>query len=337
MYLERLAEAQEHAAAAVSSMARHGIAPNPQNFAIWYEYHAGQNSDLKRTIDIVVSNHREFDERTLHTLYEDFFTSTKEELALHGISVRVQHTLHEVLGLVDGARTDATRYGASLQDVSGQLVGDVSPLAALIERLLGEAHEMARRSERIGYRLKQSVQTIKTLEHTLDDVRREATTDGLTGIANRRAFDTILRETAGEAMNSGDDLSVLIVDIDHFKTFNDTWGHQTGDEVLRLVASTLQQNIRGQDTAARYGGEEFAVILPATPVASAVAVGNNIRRACERSQFVTRDTQQPVDPVTVSIGAACYDPGEALSNWIHRADAALYRAKQGGRNCVMSD
>ena len=147
MYLERLAEAQDHAGAAIGSMARHGVAPNPQNFAIWYQYHSGQNADLKRTIDIVVSNHREFDERTLHDLYEDFFTSTKEELALHGVSVRVQDTLHEVLGLVDGAHTDATRYGATLQDVSGQFVSDVSPLAALIERLLGEANEMARRSD----------------------------------------------------------------------------------------------------------------------------------------------------------------------------------------------
>jgi diguanylate cyclase len=337
MYLEPTAEAQAYAAAAIGSMTKHGIAPNPQNFAIWYEYHTGQNADLKRTIDIVVSNHREFDERTMHDLYQDFFTSTKEELALHGISVRVQDTLHEVLGLVDGARTDATRYGATLQDVSGQLVGDVSPLATLIGRLLDEAHEMARRSDRLGFRLKQSVQTIKTLEHTLDDARREATTDGLTEIANRRAFDLILRETAAEAMNSGDDLSVLMIDIDHFKHFNDTWGHQTGDEVLRLVAATLQQNIRGQDTAARYGGEEFAVILPVTPSDAAVAVGNNIRRACERQQFFTRDTQQAVGSITVSIGVACYDPGEALTNWIRRADAALYGAKQGGRNCVRFD
>ena len=168
-------------------------------------------------------------------------------------------------------------------------------------------------------------------------MRREATTDGLTEIANRRAFDTILRETAGEAMNSGDDLSVLMIDIDHFKIFNDTWGHQTGDDVLRLVAATLQQSIRGQDTAARYGGEEFAVILPATSLSAAVAVGSNIRRACERLQFVTRDTQQAVGTVTVSIGGACYEPGEALSNWIRRADAALYRAKQEGRNRVVSD
>ena len=337
MYLESNAEAQDFAGAAINSMAKLEIAPNPQNFAIWYEYHTGQNADLRRTIDIVVSNHREFDERTLHDLYEDFFTSTKEEAALHGISVRVQSTLNEVLGLVDTARSDAARYGASLKDVSGQIVGDVSPLTALIERLLGEAREMARRSEQLGYRLKQSVQTIKTLGHTLDDVRREATMDGLTAIANRRAFDTILRETAAQAMNSGDDLAVLMIDIDLFKKFNDTWGHQTGDEVLRMVASMLQQNIRGQDTAARYGGEEFAVILPSTSLDAAAAVGNNIRRACERTQLVTLDTRQPIDTITVSIGAACYDPGEALANWIRRADAALYRAKREGRNRVMSE
>jgi diguanylate cyclase len=254
---------------------------------------------------------------------------------VHGISVRVQETLGEVLGLVDTARADATHYGAALSNVSGQLVSDVSPLAVLLERLIGEAREMARRSERLGHRLKQSVRTIKTLEHTLDDVRREAMTDGLTGIANRRAFDTALREAAAEAMNSGDDLSILIIDIDHFKTFNDTWGHQTGDAVLKTIASTLVQTIRGQDTAARYGGEEFAVIFPATSLEAAVAVGNNIRRSCEKRQLVTHDTEEPISAITVSIGAACYDPGEALSNWIQRADAGLYRAKQGGRNRVM--
>jgi diguanylate cyclase len=196
---------------------------------------------------------------------------------------------------------------------------------------------MARRSEWLGNRLRQSVETIRTLEVTLEDVRREATTDGLTEIANRRAFDSSLRETAAAAMNSGDDLAILMIDIDHFENLNDTWGHQTGDEVLRLVAATLQKNIRGQDTAARYGGEEFLVILPATQLDGAVEVGNHIRRACERQQFTPRDAHQLVFMPTLSIGTACYDPGEALSNWIRRADAALYRAKHGGRNCVVSN
>lgn len=90
-------------------------------------------------------------------------------------------------------------------------------------------------------------------------------------------------------MNTGDDLCLIILDVDHFKKFNDTWGHQTGDEVLKLVAATVQQNVRGQDRAARYGGEEFAVILPCTPPEGAATVGENIRQAMETQQFVARE------------------------------------------------
>ena len=337
MYLERNVEARDHAGAAIDSMRRSVIPPTPQNFAIWYEYHAGQNAGLNRMIDVIISNDRPFDEQVMQDLYADFFTSSKEELALHHVSVRVGNTLDEVMGLIATATSDAARYGATLQDASSAIVSPINPLAALIERLLADARDMARRSERLGNRLQQSVQTIKTLETTLADARRDATIDGLTEVSNRRAFDTILRETAGDAMNSGDDLSLLMIDIDHFKRLNDTWGHQTGDDVLRLVAATLRQCIRGQDTAARYGGEEFALILPATPLDGAIEVGNHIRLACAKLQFVPLGTDQPVDMPTLSIGAACYDPGEALANWIRRADSALYRAKHGGRNCVMSD
>ena len=328
---------QAHADAAVESMRQNDIPPNPRTFTVWDEYHAGRNADLKRTIDIIVSNDRPFDERVLHDLYEDFFTSTKEEHALHSVSVRVRDTLDEVLSLVATASSDAARFGVSLHDASTEIVSPINPLAALIERLLDESREMARRSERLGNRLHQSMQTIKTLETTLEDARREATTDSLTGVANRRAFDAALRATAGDAMNSGDDLSLLMVDIDRFKSLNDTWGHQTGDEVLRLLAGLLRQNVRVGDIPARYGGEEFAVILPTTSLESAVAVGNHIRIACEVHQFLPLGIEQPVPMPTVSIGASRYEPGEALANWVRRADAALYSAKHGGRNRVVSE
>jgi diguanylate cyclase len=335
VHLGRVEEAQSYASATLVSLARHEVSPTPHNFAIWYEYHAGQNPNLSATIDIIESNHRPFDEKVLSELYEGFFTSTKEELALHGISGQVQDTLHEVLNLVDNARADATRYGITLSDVSGQLITKAGPLATLLDRLVTDAREMARRSGRLGLHLRDSAQKIKTLEHALDDVRRDATTDALTGIANRRCFDATLRETAGDAMNSGDDLAILLADIDHFKKFNDTWGHQTGDNVLRMVALTLQQSVRGHDFVARYGGEEFAVILPATSLEAAVSVGNNIRRAVEKQQAFESHTQQLVGGITMSLGATCYEPGESLANWIRRADAALYSAKEKGRNCVV--
>jgi diguanylate cyclase len=336
MYIESSPIATPIAQAALASMALHEIAPTPQNFAIWYEYHGVQSPDLKRAIDILVSNHRPFDEGVLQDLYERFFSSVREQRALHNTSHRVQQTLVEVIRLVETARSDAAHYGDTLHDVSMQVAENVRPLAVLVERLIHEADQMVGRSRSLGLRLKQSGQKIETLERALEDVRREAATDALTGVTNRRGFDMTLRDEAGAAMNSGDDLTLLLTDIDHFKRFNDSWGHQTGDEVLRLVAGTLRQNIRGRDCVARYGGEEFAVILPATALESAIIVGDKLRRAVEQRDFALRDAAGVAPRITVSIGAACYEPGEPLADWVHRADGALYRAKEEGRNRVIA-
>jgi len=158
----------------------------------------------------------------------------------------------------------------------------------------------------------------------------------LTGIANRRYFDMTLQTMCGDAMNSGDELSLLLIDIDHFKKVNDTWGHATGDAVIQFVATTLAQSVRGQDCAARYGGEEFAIILPTTSIDAAMRVGENIRTALSRRPFVASTVEETVGAVTVSIGVACYDPGESLAQLVQRADAALYQAKKTGRDRVVA-
>src|SRR6185312_4397833 len=102
-------------------------------------------------------------------------------------------------------------------------------------------------------------------------------TDPLTNIANRKAFDEAVQAAIAAMVDDGEPVTVLLCDIDHFKTFNDTWGHQTGDQVLRLVANCLSENVKGRDTAARYGGEEFVVILPQTGLSGAVNLANQIR------------------------------------------------------------
>ena len=155
-------------------------------------------------------------------------------------------------------------------------------------------------------------------------------------MANRKTFDATIRKTAAEAMNTGDDLSLLMIDIDHFKRVNDTWGHQTGDSVLRHLAKTVQKAVRGGDHVARYGGEEFAVILPRTNAGAALNVAQNIRQALAREPLLL-DLNPPMTPITVSIGAACYEPGDPLTEWVGRTDAALYHAKKEGRNRVELD
>ncbi len=138
-------------------------------------------------------------------------------------------------------------------------------------------------------------------------------------------------------MDNDEPLSLLILDIDHFKKFNDTYGHQLGDQVLRLVARTLTDSLKGRDTPARFGGEEFVIILPQTRLGNAVTVTEQLRRTMMRHKVVRKNTGDEYGVITISIGASCYRAGEPLTDLVRRADAALYHAEHTGRNRVVSE
>jgi two-component system cell cycle response regulator len=165
-----------------------------------------------------------------------------------------------------------------------------------------------------------------------EQAERLATTDGLTGLLNRRTFNAQIQGRLREAQRYNRPLSLLLLDIDHFKKVNDTYGHPAGDAVLRGVAGLLQKQARETDIVARYGGEEMALILPETEATGAQAIAERIRRA---TAAVTHPSEQGAIQVTVSIGLATWPgPGESAEAILEAADKALYRAKQGGRNRV---
>jgi len=178
---------------------------------------------------------------------------------------------------------------------------------------------------------------VNDLRERLESVRRESLTDQLTGIPNRKAFDKELEASIELSIESGEPLSLLMCDIDHFKTFNDTWGHQTGDQVLKLVANCLSENVKGRDTAARYGGEEFVVILPQTMLSGAIGLAEQIRTTVESKKLVKKSTGDILGVITISIGAAQYDPNESGEDFVRRTDTCLYAAKRAGRNRVVSE
>ena len=128
-----------------------------------------------------------------------------------------------------------------------------------------------------------------------------------------------------------------MTDIDHFKKFNDTYGHQTGDQVLRLVGLSVKQNVKGQDIACRYGGEEFAIILPRTDRKQAVILAEHIRKAVMSKELVKRSTGENLGRITISIGVAQYAADDSAQSVIERADACMYAAKRAGRNQVKSE
>ena len=179
--------------------------------------------------------------------------------------------------------------------------------------LLTETRRMQEANNDLERKLEASRDDIAALQRDLDDVRREALLDPLTKIFNRKAFDDGLLRATEAARDDNAPLCLMLLDIDHFKRFNDTWGHQTGDQVLRLVAMTLKSNIKGKDIAARYGGEEFAAILPETDLEGAIIVADNIRKAIQAKELLKRSTNEKLGRVTASFGVAMFRPDDTPS------------------------
>ncbi len=162
---------------------------------------------------------------------------------------------------------------------------------------------------------------------------RAAMFDGLTGIHNRRWLDDTLHRVASRQRRSGTMLSVALIDVDHFKSFNDRFGHDAGDHVLQLVATSLSQNLRPTDLVARFGGEEFVIVFPESDATAAARASERVREAISRLEPKMPDGRD-LPRVTISIGVAQMEAQQTVAELLKAADQAMYRAKQGGRNRV---
>lgn len=247
--------------------------------------------------------------------------------------------IKQVITTIDAAAGSATSYSKRLSMASEKLAqaNDGEALRAVIEHLAQGAKEMELNNKKLEMSLAASRQEIQQLQQNLETVRIEGLTDPLTTLCNRKYFDAALAKAIAEATEKNEPLSLLMADIDHFKTFNDQYGHLTGDQVLRLVALAVKQNVKGRDVAARYGGEEFIVALPNTALQSAITVADHIRRAVMTKELMRRSNGERLGRVTISIGGAVLRPGDNAQLLIERADKCLYVAKRQGRNRVVCE
>lgn len=337
---ETRAQSADFAMKAMASMAEYEVSPTPRNFRIWYSYHADRPVGLRRALDVVIAGHQAFTEKTISDIFEQFFGADDRQVSLTEIADRLEDTMSKVQVFVGSAEGDTKAYGQALENFSGQMsvsVQNSTSLTSLISNLITDTKEMQVQTRTLEDRLHKSTREIVELRKSVDELKHEAETDALTGVANRKSFDEQLVKLADKATETGTPLSMLLVDIDHFKIFNDTWGHQVGDQVLKLMARTLVENVKGQDFPARYGGEEFAILLPGTSLQDAVIVGNTIRTALQGKKLVKKSTGEDMGRITISIGAALLSSSDNLAGFVHRADEALYLAKREGRNKVVSE
>ena len=238
--------------------------------------------------------------------------------------------------MVSSVKGAADKYNSSLNDVTEKLGGKISKeeVEMVVQAVKAGTQDMMKHNEALGEELTKSSKAMRHLQRDLDQVRKEALTDSLTGLANRKAFDAEIQRVVREMEEGGPGFCLVMFDIDYFKSFNDNYGHQVGDQVLRLVARTLIEGVKGRDVAARFGGEEFALIFPETNLPGAIKVADSLRRAVAMKEIINRNTGDKLGRITLSGGAAQYTANESIDDLIERADAALYTAKHNGRNQV---
>ena len=329
--------ALSYANSAMDLLKRGQIPPYPQFYELLYTYATGVNPTLNQRINQIFregSATTEIAER----LYNEFLKSQDANERISSVSERMASRIEAVHDAIDSAMATANAYSGSLQAASGDLATDLGEgeLRDLARRLLSETRRMQDANFALEEKLEASREDIAALQRDLDEVRRESMLDPLTKLYNRKSFDDGMIKAFAEA-EMGGSFCLMLLDIDHFKHFNDTWGHQTGDQVLRLVAMTLKSNIKGKDMAARYGGEEFAAILPDTSLDGAVSLAHGIREAIQAKELLKRSTNEKLGRITASFGVAQYRAGDTPSSIIERADRGLYGAKNAGRNCVVDE
>ncbi len=312
---------------------------SPRNFELWYQYATGYNQGLNRAINEALAQKGALAEAEIDSIYNTYISSTRVSDRIDSVGSRVIDEIKQIMAVIDVAAGSATSYSASLADATEKLAGanDREALRAVIERLVQGAKEMEVSNRQLEARLSASRQEIEQLQQNLDTVRTESLTDPLTTLSNRKYFDQSFARAIADAKQKGEPLSLLMTDVDHFKSFNDRYGHLTGDQVLRLVALSVKQNVKGQDIAARYGGEEFAVALPNTVLRSAITVAEHIRRAVMTKELMKKSSGERLGRVTISIGIAVLRPDDTPQSLIERADMCLYAAKRNGRNRVICE
>ncbi len=316
---------------------KEGLPPSPENYALFFTYYAHRIPDLNMSIDELAKQFGSVSQEQCNDLFMAHVGVEAERKALAKANEILDAELQKILKMLDSTSQGTDRFGKTLDQFTGQLntPPDMGTLKTIVGRVAQETRMITDQNARLQTQLSQSTQQMAELRYNLDKVKQESLTDPLTEVGNRKYFQNEIERLLNEAAETNTPLSLLMVDIDFFKKFNDTYGHLIGDQVLKLVGRTLLENIKGRDVVARYGGEEFAVLLPQTGQDAAMHLAEQLRRAVGTKKITKKNTNETLGAITLSIGVAQYRKDEPMTSLIDRADQGLYQAKQTGRNRVV--
>lgn len=333
-------ESHRTAERALKSLKEARLAATPRNLELWFALIEGRNPALARDLQRLTRPDGALDQESADTLYDTHIMRQGLTRDVIDLIQRFEDEMVKVADVVESTGANASGNNEKLRFLSTEIkrtAADSPAIGALMDGVLSATKSVREANERLEAQLQRSSDEVDMLRRNIDNIQQEAMLDPLTGVKNRKTFDVEINRMFAAAKASGEPLALIMADVDHFKKFNDRWGHQTGDHVLRLVADVMNANVKGQDLLARYGGEEFAVILPGTTLANAVMLANRIRDAVESRRLKKRRTAEDLGLVTLSMGAASLHWDDTVESLIERADTCLYGAKKAGRNRVVDE
>ena len=315
------------------------IPPKPEYYKVWYSHLESSNDALSTEILSKLDRGDSLDEFFMKGVHERYFELAHPPKQIEKFAAQVLTETNALQQLSQVFDSNAKQFSSELADASQSAIEnseDDGDAKALLSSLVNIAQNAMSRNEELENELTSASKKIENLQTSIEEIARDARTDFLTGLNNRRYFDGAVQQLVQAAESEETPLCMIVSDIDHFKQFNDKWGHPVGDRVLKLVADVLQESFKGKDLLARYGGEEFAIALPNTSLRDAATVAEKVRIAVSKRKLVNRASNQSLGRVTMSFGVAELRESWQAAELFEAADTALFEAKDKGRNQVVS-
>lgn len=334
VHKENSSKAAEYLRQVIPLLAQQKLPSTPQNYSIFYNYIAGSNQALVEAIDSNIKKSNPFSNDLLNELHEKYVngssTIEKQEDIQSSLAKVISSASSEVLD----ANSDANTFDASLNKHASALssLSDPDATALVLKQILADTRQMVKNTNLVQLRMQETTAEIEKLKVELNSVKAIAEKDALTGLKNRGAFDKEIKACLAEKTAERLPTITVMLDIDHFKRINDSFGHLVGDRVIRYVAALLTQVIGPDNFIARYGGEEFVLILKNQTTEVAFQLCEKIRTAMGNSKLQRKGSGETIGKVTLSAGIATQKAGDNVNSLISRTDSALYEAKNSGRN-----
>ena len=332
-FSENSNQAAHYLRLAVPKMVEHHIVPNPLNYTLWYSYFSESYPALNHALDNTIKVHgtcpTDIGESLFlrHIIDVDGTSHKNNEIQkslvhlVSDLSTQIENTVHETSVYSNALKENIVDIGTS---------GLNAELLEKLTQLSTNASGLCSANDTFQSQLVIAQSTIDSLKKQLEESQSQASTDVLTGLANRRVLEAIYKQYNASQLA----LSVVMIDIDKFKVFNDTHGHVMGDQILKFVGQLLKKECPESITPVRFGGEEFALLCPELAVDNVKSLAEKIRYKLSQVSFNNKRTGERIEPVTASFGIAVKRADELLESLVERADSALYTAKNNGRNQV---